>query len=289
MNILVTGANGQLGRCIRDRVTEGVCDNYIFTDIAELDITSRQDVERIVAERGIDIVVNCAAYTDVERAEDDAEKSMSLNAIAPGFLADAMKARDGWLIHISTDYVFGGNTGNTPRDENQPVKPTGVYGATKLAGEEAVAKSGVNALVLRTAWLYSEYGRNFVKTMFRLTAERPSLNVVFDQAGTPTYARDLADVIVYIIDNRLYAGNMGIYHYSDEGVASWYDFACAIASMAGHDDCDIKPCRSDEFPSKVTRPAYSVLDKTKIKNTFGIRIPHWSSSLAGCIDKLKKE
>ncbi|MDE5786617.1 MAG: dTDP-4-dehydrorhamnose reductase [Duncaniella sp.] len=287
MNILVTGANGQLGRCIYDRAVNGVADNYIFTDIAELDITSRDDVDRFINEHDINMVVNCAAYTDVEAAEDNAEKALLLNAAAPGYIADAIKRRGGRLIHISTDYVFGGNNGNTPRAENEPENPTGVYGATKLAGEKAVIDSGVKAIVLRTAWLYSEYGRNFVKTMLKLTAECPSLNVVFDQAGTPTYARDLADVIIKIIDGRLYEGNEGLYHYSDEGVTSWYDFACAIAAMSGHGDCDIRPCHSDEFPSKVTRPTYSVLDKTKIKNTFGIRIPHWASSLADCIDKLK--
>ncbi|MDE6581348.1 MAG: dTDP-4-dehydrorhamnose reductase [Duncaniella sp.] len=288
MNILVTGANGQLGRCIRDRVAEGVKDTYIFTDVAVLDITSREEVEQALDDLAVDMVINCAAYTDVEKAEDEAEKAGLINAIAPGYLASAMKARGGWLIHVSTDYVFGGNTGNTPRDETEPVNPTGIYGATKLAGEETVALSGVKAIVIRTAWLYSEYGHNFVKTILKLTAERPELNVVFDQAGTPTYARDLADAIVSIVDRRLYEGNEGIYHYSDEGVTSWYDFACAIASFAGHDNCDIRPCHSDEFPSKVVRPAYSVLDKSKIKKVFGLQIPHWAVSLAACIEKLKK-
>ncbi|MDE6485774.1 MAG: dTDP-4-dehydrorhamnose reductase [Duncaniella sp.] len=287
MNILVTGACGQLGRSIRDRVADGVRDNYIFTDIAELDITSPEQVERVVNDNAIDMVINCAAYTDVEKAEGDASKAMLLNATAPGYLASAVKSRGGWMIHVSTDYVFGGNTGNTPRGEAEPVNPSGVYGATKLAGEVAVAQSGVKAIVVRTSWLYSEYGRNFVKTMLKLTAERPSIDVVFDQAGTPTYARDLADTIVGIIDGRLFEGNEGIYHYSDEGVTSWYDFACAIAAFAGHDNCDIRPCHSDEFPSKVARPAYSVLDKSKIKKVFGIRIPHWAASLAVCVEKLK--
>ncbi len=288
MNILVTGADGQLGRSLRDRVAEGVTDNYIFTDVALLDITSYGAVEDFVDAHCVDMIINCAAYTDVERAEDDTDKARLLNALAPGYLSEIMKQRDGRMIHISTDYVFGGNAGNTPRGENEPPNPTGIYGSTKLGGEDAIKQSEVEAIIIRTSWLYSEYGKNFVKTMLRLTAEKDKLNVVFDQAGTPTYARDLADVIVHIIEYRLFEGNPGTYHYSDEGVTSWYDFACAIAAMAGNDKCDIQPCHSDEFPSKVTRPSYSVLDKTRIKRTFGIRIPHWATSLAACIDKLKE-
>ncbi|MDE5829163.1 MAG: dTDP-4-dehydrorhamnose reductase [Duncaniella sp.] len=289
MNILVTGANGQLGRCLRDRVEAGAVDNYIFTDRAELDITSPDEIVRVVTDHNVDMIINCAAYTDVERAEDDESTARLINSDAPGYLAEAMKARGGWLIHISTDYVFGGNTGNTPRGEDEPENPTGVYGVTKLDGEKAIERSGVDALILRTAWLYSEYGKNFVRTMMRLTADRPHLNVVFDQTGTPTYARDLADAIISIVDRRLFIDHAGVYHYTDEGVTSWYDFACAIAALAGNDRCDIQPCHSYEFPSKVIRPSYSVLDKTKIKTTFGIKIPHWATSLADCVDKLKYE
>ncbi|MBD5249591.1 MAG: dTDP-4-dehydrorhamnose reductase [Barnesiella sp.] len=289
MNILITGANGQLGRCLRDRVEAGAVDNYIFTDRVELDITSPAEIVRVVTDHNVDMIINCAAYTDVERAEDDESTARLINSDAPGYLAEAMKARGGWLIHISTDYVFGGNTGNTPRGEDEPENPTGVYGVTKLDGEKAIERSGVDALILRTAWLYSEYGKNFVKTMMRLTADRPHLNVVFDQTGTPTYARDLADAIISIVDRRLFIDHAGVYHYTDEGVTSWYDFACCIAALAGNDRCDIQPCHSYEFPSKVIRPSYSVLDKTKIKTTFGIKIPHWATSLADCVDKLKNE
>ena len=287
MNILVTGANGQLGNCLR-KASADSSDNYIFTDVADLDITDSEKVAEAVDANDVDMIINCAAYTDVDRAEDDAEFAESLNAEAVANLADAMKARDGALIHISTDYVFGGAGVNTPRAEDEATNPTSVYGATKLRGEQAVAASGVKAIVIRTAWLYSEYGRNFVKTMLNLTATRPNLKVVFDQAGSPTYAQDLADAIVAIVESGKFEGNEGIYHYSNEGVCSWYDFTQLIAAEVGNTACRIEPCRSDEFPSKVVRPAYSVLDKTKFKTTFGINIPFWLDSLKTCIKNLKE-
>lgn len=287
MNILITGANGQLGNAMRiaSRLSD---DNYIFTDVAELDITDRQAVAKMVKDNNINIIVNCAAYTNVDKAEDDAEFAEILNAGAVKNLVDAVKANDGTLIHVSTDYVFGGSLGNTPRSETEPVNPTGVYGLTKLHGEQAIAESGCKALVFRTAWLYSEFGKNFVKTMLSLTASKPELKVVFDQVGTPTYAQDLADAIFDIIENRRFSGNEGIYHYSNEGVCSWFDFTKAIAEIAGHDTCDIQPCHSDEFPSKVVRPSYSVLDKTKFKDTFNLKVPYWTDSLKTCIKNLKE-
>lgn len=287
MNILITGANGQLGNAMRLASRHSKY-NYIFTDVAELDITDAEAVARMVRDNDVDVVVNCAAYTNVDRAEDDADFAELLNATAARNLADAVKANDGTLIHISTDYVFGGNTGNTPRGENEPANPTGVYGVTKLHGEQQIAESGVKALIIRTAWLYSEVGKNFVKTMLNLTATRPELKVVFDQAGTPTYAQDLADAIFDIIENRKMAGNEGVYHYTNEGVCSWYDFTKMIAEMAGNTGCDIQPCHSDEFPSKVIRPSYSVLDKTKFKETFGLRIPYWTDSLRKCLKNLQE-
>ena len=285
MNILVTGANGQLGNCIRNAASASK-DNYIFTDVAELDITDPDAVARMVSENGIDVIVNCAAYTNVDKAESDAEFAEVLNAKAVHNLADAAKANGATLIHVSTDYVFGGSLGNTPRTEEEPVNPTGVYGLTKLHGEQAVEESGANALIFRTAWLYSEYGKNFVKTMLNLTSTKPRLKVVFDQVGTPTYAQDLADLIVRIITDRTFRDHPGIYHYSNEGVCSWYDFTKMIAEIAGNDGCDIKPCHSDEFPSPVTRPSYSVLDKTKVKTTFDIEVPYWINSLKKCISNL---
>lgn len=288
MNILVTGANGQLGNCMRD-ASAGSEDNYIFTDVAELDITDAGAVARMVKDRDVKVIVNCAAYTNVDKAESDAEFAEVLNAKAVRNLADAVKANDGTLVHVSTDYVFGGSTGNTPRGEDEPASPTGVYGLTKLHGEQQIAKSGVKALIIRTAWLYSEYGRNFVKTMLGLTASKPALKVVFDQVGTPTYAQDLADAIFSIIEGRKLDGNEGIYHYSNEGVCSWFDFTKMIAKMAGNDGCDIQPCHSDEFPSPVVRPSYSVLDKTKIKATFGLRIPYWTESLEKCLANMEAE
>lgn len=287
MNILVTGANGQLGCCMRNAAS-GSADRYIFTDVAELDITDRDAVARMVADNGINLIINCAAYTDVDKAETDAAFAEKLNAEAVRNLADAIKGVDGTLIHISTDYVFGGDPYNTPCREEQTGTPTGVYGLTKLHGEQAIAASGCKALIFRTAWLYSEYGKNFVKTMLNLTSTKPELKVVFDQTGTPTYAQDLADAIHHIIENCRFEGNEGIYHYSNEGVCSWFDFTKAIASMAGNTGCDIQPCHSDEFPSPVRRPAYSVLDKTKFKHTFGLRVPYWTDSLKTCINNLKQ-
>lgn len=288
MNILITGANGQLGNAMRIAATNSI-DSYIFTDVAELDITDPQAVSAIVTERNIGVIVNCAAYTNVDNAEDDAAFAEKLNATAVRNLAEAIKVTGGTLIHISTDYVFGGNIGNTPRTENEPVNPTGIYGQTKLHGEQEIERSGAKALIFRTAWLYSETGRNFVKTMLGLTSTKPMLKVVFDQVGTPTYAQDLADAILHIIEHRLYSGNEGIYHYSNEGVCSWYDFTKAIAAFAGNTECDIQPCHSAEFQSKVVRPSYSVLDKTKFKETFGLKVPYWTDSLKKCIINLNAQ
>lgn len=288
MNILITGANGQLGNCMRNAVKDSK-DNYIFTDVAELDITNAEDVKKTVKDNDINIIVNCAAYTNVDKAEIDADFAELLNAKAVRNLAEAVKNNGGTLIHVSTDYVFGGSQGNTPRTESEPTNPTGVYGATKLHGEQEIQKSGVKALIFRTAWLYSEYGKNFVKTMKELTATRPQLKVVFDQVGTPTYAQDLADTIFSIIENRQMDGNEGIYHYSNEGVCSWFDFTKSIAEIAGNTNCDIQPCHSNEFPSPVIRPAYSVLDKTKLKETFKTQVPYWTDSLKKCIRNLSQE
>ena len=284
MNILVTGANGQLGNEMRV-VSKGSSDRYIFTDVEELDITNRDAVANFVKENDIKVVVNCAGYTNVEKAEDEENLAELINAQAVEYLALACRENHATLIHISTDYVFGGNEGNTPRKENEPVNPTGAYGRTKLHGEQAIWKVGCNYLIIRTAWLYSEFGNNFVKTMRKLTSERDKLNVVFDQIGTPTYAFDLANVIFKIIEERRYDELTGIYHFSNEGVISWYDFAKEICELSGN-SCDIQPCHSDEFPSKVKRPSYSVLDKTKIKNSLNITIPHWKESLKKCISKL---
>lgn len=294
MNILVTGANGQLGSEMR-LVAVSSNDNYIFTDVVDLpgvettklDITDLDAVRAMVMEKDVKVIVNCAAYTNVDKAEDDREFCALLNAKAPENLAVAMKEVDGLLVHVSTDYVFGGDPYNTPCREDQKGTPTGVYGLTKLQGEQAIIASGCHHIIIRTAWLYSEFGKNFVKTMLMLTSTKPQLNVVFDQTGTPTYALDLAEVIYDIVENRKWAGNDGVYHYSNEGVCSWFDFTKMIAEYAGNTGCDIKPCHSDEFPSKVKRPAYSVLDKTKIKNTFGIAVPYWTDSLKKCIKNLQ--
>ena len=289
MNILVTGANGQLGNEMRI-VSKGSSDRYFFTDVEELNITDRDAVSQFVKENDINVVVNCAGYTNVENAEDDEETAELLNSQAVGYLAEACKINNATLIHISTDYVFGGNEGNTPRTEEEPVNPTGAYGRTKLHGEQAIAKVGCKHLIIRTAWLYSEFGNNFVKTMRKLTAERDSLKVVFDQVGTPTYALDLAETIKIFIEElktpnpKLQTPN-SIYNFSNEGVISWYDFAKEICELSGN-VCDIQPCHSDEFPSKVKRPSYSVLDKTKIKNKLNITIPHWKESLKKCIKNL---
>ncbi len=292
MNILVTGAAGQLGNEMQ-LVSRGSRDRYIFTDVVEpythLNITDAAAVFRAVDEWQVDCVVNCAAYTNVDRAEtDDQALCELLNAKAVEHLATAMKDRGGLLLHVSTDYVFGHEPYNTPCAEDRQGTPTGVYGLTKLHGEEAIHRSGVEHIVIRTAWLYSEYGRNFVKTMLQLTASRQEVRVVFDQCGTPTYALDLANAIHHILENRLYEGHTGTYHYSDEGVCSWYDFAYAIARMAGNDACRVLPCHTNEFPSPVHRPSYSVLDKTKIKETFGLTIPHWTESLRRCIDNITR-
>lgn len=286
MNILITGANGQLGNEIRI-ASERCRDNFIFTDVEELDITDARAVKETVNDNNIGIIVNCAAYTNVDKAEDDRELAERLNAAGVANLASAIGEKNGWLFHISTDYVFGGNKNNTPCREDEPANPTGVYGITKLHGEEAVISSGCRYVIIRTAWLYSEFGKNFLKTMLDLTSARPVLKVVFDQTGTPTYAMDLASAILHIIDSRKYEGNGGIYHYSNEGVCSWFDFAKMIAEYAGNTACDIRPCHSSEFPSKVVRPNYSVLDKTKIKETFGIAVPYWTDSLKRCMANIK--
>ena len=285
MNILVTGANGQLG-CEMRRLGAVSPNNYIFTDVAELDITNAAAVMYVAKHYSIDAIVNCAAYTNVDKAESDEATAELINATAVANLAAAMKEVGGTLFHVSTDYVFG-SEGNTPRTEDMPLNPLGVYGRTKLHGEQAILESGCKALIFRTAWLYSEFGNNFLKTMLRLTAEREQLNVVFDQVGTPTYAGDLALAIFSIIEAGVYEGNEGIYHFSNEGVCSWYDFAVEIAAVAGNTNCRINPCHSSEFPSPVTRPPYSVLDKTKIKNTFDIDIPHWRESMEYCIKRIK--
>ncbi len=295
MVILVTGANGQLGNEMRI-VTKRSKDTYIFTDVIEadgqettiLDITDLDAIRKMVKESGVKAIVNCAAYTNVDKAESDQEICELINAKAPENLAIAMKEVNGLLIHVSTDYVFGGDPYNTPCKEDQKGTPTGVYGLTKLHGEQNIQKSGVDYLIFRTAWLYSEFGKNFVKTMLNLTSTKPQIKVVFDQVGTPTYAYDLAKAIFEIIENRKFEGNTGIYLYSNEGVCSWYDFTKTIAELAGNTDCDIHPCHSDEFPSPVKRPAYSVLDKTKVKEAFGINVPYWTDSLKVCINNLKK-
>lgn len=299
MNILVTGANGQLGREMR-LVSQETNGQWFFTDVVEaegvettlLDITDLEAIRQIVKERKIDCIVNCAAYTNVDKAESDEAFCRQLNADAPRNLALTMKEVGGLLIHISTDYVFGGDPYNTPCQEDQKGTPTGVYGQTKLEGEQNILATECDYVILRTAWLYSEFGKNFVKTMLNLTATKPQLKVVFDQAGTPTYAYDLTLAIRTILDDYVqeqpqwgYSKN-GIYHFSNEGVCSWYDFTKLIAALSGHTACDIQPCHSDEFPSPVTRPAYSVLDKTKIKEAFGIHIPYWMDSLKVCLQKI---
>ena len=320
MNILVTGANGQLGNEMRI-VTKGSVDKYIFTDVCDelpesiemfhklagddidttttkLDITNLDAIRKMVKDNDVKVIVNCAAWTNVDGAEEPEKRELVelLNAKAPENLAVAMKEVDGLLVHVSTDYVFGGDPYNTPCKEDQKGTPTGVYGLTKLHGEQKIQAIGCNYVILRTAWLYSEFGKNFVKTMLNLTATKPQLKVVFDQVGTPTYARDLADAILVAIEDYKQSLNFepgilnysksGIYHFSNEGVCSWFDFAKMIAEYAGNTGCNILPCHSDEFPSPVKRPAYSVLDKTKVKDTFGITVPYWTDSLKKCIDNL---
>lgn len=292
MNILVTGANGQLGNEMRI-ISKESADNYIFTDVNQveglettyLDITDFEAIRKIVKEHNVNAIVNCAAWTNVDGAEDPEKYAFveKLNTIAPENLAKAMKEVSGLLVQISTDYVFGKEPYNTPCSEDQKGTPTGVYGATKLLGEEKIIASRCKYVIIRTAWLYSEFGKNFCKTMMNLTATKPQLKVVFDQCGTPTYAWDLATAIVVALKNPI----VGVYHYSNEGVCSWFDFAKMIAEYCGNTECDIQPCHSNEFPSPVIRPSYSVLDKTKIKQTFGITIPYWTVSLKKCIENLK--
>lgn len=300
MNILVTGANGQLGNEMR-MVARDSNDHYIFTDINQpervttlhLDITDLEAVRRMVTDSRVDIIVNCAAYTNVDAAESNETLADKLNAVAPENLAKAMKEVNGLLVQISTDYVFGKEPYNIPCKEDQKGTPTGVYGLAKLHGEQKIIAVGCKYIIIRTAWLYSEFGKNFCKTMMNLTATKPQLEVVFDQTGTPTYALDLAKAIECILADygkersaERYS-KTGIYHYSNEGVCSWYDFTKMIAEYNGTTACDIRPCHSEEFPSPVTRPSYSVLDKTKIKNIFGIRIPYWTESLKQCVNNLK--
>ena len=306
MTILVTGANGQLGNEMRI-VTKDAKDKYIFTDVCDehpesiamlqklagedvdcstvkLDITNIDAIRAMVQQHDVKVIINCAAWTNVDGAEDPEKYELVelLNAKAPENLAIAMKEVNGLLVHISTDYVFGGDPYNTPCKEDQKGTPTGVYGATKLLGEQKIIATGCKYMILRTAWLYSEFGKNFVKTMLNLTAYKPQLKVVFDQTGTPTYAWDLATTIVAALKNPV----EGIYHFSNEGVCSWYDFTKMIAEYAGNTDCNIQPCHSEEFPSPVKRPSYSVLDKTKLKGTFSITIPYWTESLLTCINNL---
>ncbi len=295
MTILVTGANGQLGNEIRI-VSGRSYDKYIFTDVNQiegqytsfLDITDINAVRSIVNTHDVKCIINCAAYTNVDAAETNEELAEKLNAEAPKNLAIVMKEVDGLLVHVSTDYVFGQEPYNIPCREEQKGTPTGVYGQTKLQGEQNIIACGCEHLIIRTAWLYSEFGKNFCKTMLNLTATKPELKVVFDQVGTPTYAYDLAKAIVNIVSERKYKGNTGIYHYSNEGVCSWFDFTKMIAEYSGHTTCDIQPCHSSEFPSPVTRPSYSVLDKTKIKETFKVCVPYWTDSLKKCISNIKK-
>lgn len=309
MVILVTGANGQLGNEMRI-LAKNSADKYVFTDVVDaseesiamlrklagddinadtdhLDITNLDDIRAIVKREKVEAIVNCAAWTNVDGAEVPEKYALveKLNATAPENLAIAIKEVDGWLVQISTDYVFGKEPYNTPCKEDQKGTPTGVYGAIKLLGEQKIIATGCKYVILRTAWLYSEFGKNFLKTMLTLTATKPQLKVVFDQTGTPTYALDLATAIVAALKNPV----AGIYHYSNEGVCSWYDFTKMIAEYAGNTGCDIQPCHSDEFPSPVKRPAYSVLDKSKVKETFGISIPYWTESLKKCISNLKNQ
>ena len=307
MNVLVTGANGQLGNELRV-VTCGSANKYIFTDVVDaseesiamlhklagqsvdktttkLDITNIEAIRTMVRENDVKVIVNCAAYTNVDAAESNQELAELLNAKAPENLAIAMKEVGGLLVHISTDYVFGKEPYNKPCREDQKGTPTGVYGLTKLHGEQNILASGCDYIIIRTAWLYSEFGKNFVKTMLNLTATKPELKVVFDQVGTPTYAGDLAQAIVTILANP----KTGIYHYSNEGVCSWFDFTKMIAEYSGHTGCNIQPCHSEEFPSPVKRPSFSVLDKTKIKETFNITIPYWTDSLKKCISNLQQD
>ena len=282
MNILITGCNGQLGNEMQLLEQVHAEHRYFNTDVAELDITDSAAIERFVTENAIDGIVNCAAYTAVDKAEENQDFCRVLNADAPGHLAAAIEKRGGWMIQVSTDYVFDG-TNHKPYVETDPVCPNSTYGRTKLAGEQAVMTSCSQAMVIRTAWLYSTFGNNFVKTMIRLGKEKQELGVIFDQIGTPTYARDLAVAIFAAISKGVVPG---IYHFSNEGVISWYDFTKAIHRIAGISTCHVRPLHTEEYPTPAARPHYSVLDKTKIKQTFGIEIPYWEESLKECIEKL---
>lgn len=304
MNILVTGANGQLGNEMRI-IAKHSGDNYIFTDVNQvegvettyLDITDMASIRKVVSDNNVNVIVNCAAWTNVDACETDdrlAALAEKLNADAPENLAKAIKEVNGLFVQISTDYVFGKEPYNTPCREDQKGTPTGVYGTTKLHGEQKIMASDVKYVIIRTAWLYSEFGKNFCKTMLNLTATKSEVNVVFDQCGTPTYAYDLAKAIEIIIEDYKKESSLpqysktGIYHFSNEGVCSWFDFTKMIAEYSGHNECEIKPCYSVDYPSSVKRPAYSVLDKSKIKNAFGVRVPYWTDSLKVCISNLQK-
>lgn len=295
MNILVTGANGQLGNEMRILAKESQ-DKYIFTDVNQvegvettfLDITDIEAIKQMVEDHNVNAIVNCAAWTNVDGAEDQDKYDLveKLNAIAPENLAKVMKEMGGLLVHISTDYVFGADPYNTPCKEDQHGTPTGVYGLTKLHGEQLIIATGCNHVIIRTAWLYSEFGKNFCKTMMNLTATKPELKVVFDQVGTPTYAFDLAKAITVILE-KFDSSKSGVYHYSNEGVCSWFDFTKMIAEYNGTTACNVQPCYSCDFPSPVKRPSYSVLDKNKIKLVFGVEVPYWTDSLKKCINNLK--
>ena len=285
MNILVTGCNGQLGNEIQLLEKENPQHKFFNTDVAELDITDTAAIHAFVTDHAIDGIINCAAYTAVDKAESNKELCTLLNAEAPAYLAAAIEERGGWMIQVSTDYVFNG-TNHTPYVETDPTAPNSTYGDTKLAGEIAVSKICQRSMIIRTAWLYSTFGNNFVKTMIRLGQERPQLGVIFDQIGTPTYARDLAVAIMAAVNKGV---TPGVYHFSNEGVISWYDFTKAIHRIAGITTCKVLPLHTSEYPSAAPRPAYSVLDKTKIKTTYSIDIPYWEESLEECIEKLMKQ
>ena len=287
MRILVTGSKGQLGSEIVALQTQETNHQWFNFDRDELDITDREAVEQFAITNKIDGIINCAAYTNVDKAEEDVTLCYKVNRDAPQYLAQAIEKVDGFIIHISTDYVFDG-TNNIPYTEQDKPNPVTIYGKSKIEGEQYVCESCKQHIIIRTAWVYSSYGKNFVKTMMNLTATKSELKVVFDQCGTPTYAVDLANAIFDIVENRKYEGNTGIYHFSNEGVCSWYDFAKQIAKLAGNTNCNIQPCHSNEFPSPVKRPAYSVFDKTKIKETFGTNVPYWEDSLEKCMENLKK-
>ena len=282
MNILITGCNGQLGNEMQLLEKTNPQHTYFNTDVAELDITDEVAINQFVCDNAIDGIVNCAAYTAVDKAEDNQELCRKLNTVAPGYLAAAIEKRGGWMIQVSTDYVFDG-TNHTPYTESDPTCPNSVYGATKLDGELVAQNACKKTMVIRTAWLYSTFGNNFVKTMIRLGKEKPELGVIFDQIGTPTYARDLAVAIFAAINQGVVPG---VYHFSNEGVISWYDFTKAIHRIAGITTCHVRPLHTAEYPTPAHRPHYSVLDKTKIKQVYHIEIPYWEESLKECIEQL---